>query len=101
MDGDNAREMVCYLVHVLLYDVLGHLQAKRHAQELVPATMHVKSSQVARLLIKVDAPEAVLSTELAEACSTTEPMKNLLKDQGLVVLLNYGLVQVLRVEADT
>ena len=49
-NGDNAREKVCYLVHAYLKDVLGHLQADRHAQELVPAMMCVKSGQVGRLL---------------------------------------------------
>ena len=42
MNGGNAGEMVCYLVHVHLKDILGHLQAKRHAQEPVPAMMCVK-----------------------------------------------------------
>ena len=57
--------------------------------------MCVKGGQVGRLPMKVDAPEAILSIQLAEACSTIEPMRNLLKSWGLVVLLNYGLVQVL------
>ena len=61
MYGNNAGEMVSYLVCAHLKDVLGHLQAERHAQELVPATMSVKSGQVGRLFIKVNAPEAILS----------------------------------------
>ena len=46
------------------------------------------------LLIKVDAAEAIISIQLTEACSTNEVMGNLLKDWGLVVLSNNGLVQV-------
>ena len=44
-------------------------------QEPVPATVCVKSGQVGRLLVELDAPEAVLSTQLTEACSTIEPMR--------------------------
>ena len=46
MYGNYAREMVCYLVHVHLGDVMGHLHAKRHMQELIPATMGIESGQV-------------------------------------------------------
>ena len=41
MNGDNARETVCYLVHVHLKDILGHLQAEGHMQEPVPAMVSV------------------------------------------------------------
>ena len=75
MNGDNTREMVHYLVYVHLKNILGHLQAKRHAQEPVPVIMCVKCGQVGRLLIKVDAPEAIPSIQLAEACSITEPKR--------------------------
>ena len=101
VNGDNAGETVCYLVHAHLKDVLGLLWAKRHVRELVPATMCVKSGQVGRLLVEVDAPEAVLSVQCTEACSTIEPMRNLLEGWGPVVLSNNGLVQVLWVEVDT
>ena len=37
MYGNNAGEIVCYLVHVHLKDLLGHLQTERHVQEPVPA----------------------------------------------------------------
>ena len=56
MYGNNTNETVCYLVHSHLKDILGHLQAKRHVQELVPVTMSVKGGQVGRLFIKVYAP---------------------------------------------
>ena len=79
MNGDNAGEMVHCLVHVHLKDIFGHLQAKQHAQEPVPAMMCVKDGQVGRLLIEVDAPEAILSIQLTETCSTIEPKRNLLK----------------------
>ena len=46
MNDNNAAEMVHYLVHVHLKDILGHLQAERHAQEPVPVMMHVESGQV-------------------------------------------------------
>ena len=62
--------------------------------------MYAKGGQVGRLLIEVDAPEAVLSIQLAEACSTIELMRNLLKSWGLVVLSNHGLVQVHRFKVD-
>ena len=51
MYGDNAGEMVCYLDHAHLKDILGHLQTKRHAQELVPATMSVKCGQVGKFFV--------------------------------------------------
>ena len=62
--------------------------------------MCIKSGQVGRPLTEVDTPEAVLSIQLPEACSTIEPMRNLLKGQGLVVLSNYGFVEVLRIKED-
>ena len=46
MDGDIAREMVCYQVHAHLEEILGHLQTKLHAQESVPTTGGVKDGQV-------------------------------------------------------
>ena len=52
--------------------------------------MCVKCGQVRRFLIKVDAPEATLSIQLTEACSTVEPMRNL-EVGSLVVLSNNGL----------
>ena len=61
-------------------------------QEPVPLTMGVKSGQVRRLLIEVDAPEAILNIQLAEACNTVELMRNVLEDGSLVVFLNNGLV---------
>ena len=65
-----AREMVCCLVHLHLKDILGHLQTKWHMQELVPTMMGIKCGQVQRLLIEVNAPEAVLSIWLTEAGNT-------------------------------
>ena len=47
-----------------------------------------------------DAPEAILSIQITEACSTIEPMGNLLEGGSLVVFTNNGLVQVLWIEAD-
>ena len=69
-------------------------------QELVPAMVFGESGQVRRFLIKVDAPEAIHSIQLAEACSTIELMRNLLEG-GSLVLSNSGLVQVLWIEANT
>ena len=46
MAVDNAREAVCYLVHVHLEDILGHLQTKGHTQEPIPAIVGVKGGQV-------------------------------------------------------
>ena len=46
MYSNYARETVCNLVHAHLEDVLGHLQGKRHMQELIPATMDTESGQV-------------------------------------------------------
>ena len=101
MDGNNAREKVCYLVHAHLKDILGHLQAKRHAQEPIPDTMCVEGGQVGGFLIEVDAPEPILSVQLTETCSPIEPMRNFLKGWGLLVLSNCGLLQVLRIKAHT
>ena len=92
--------MVHYLVHAHLKDVLRHHQAERHVQEPVPAMMYIKSGQMGRLLIEVDAPEAILCVQLTEACSTIQPMRNLLKGWGLVVISNNGLVQVIWVKTD-
>ena len=69
-----------------LKDVLGHLQAKRHVQEPVSTMMHVEGGQVRRFLIQVDAPETILSVQLAESCGTIELMRNLCKGGSLVVL---------------
>ena len=44
VNDNNAGEIVCYPVHAHLKDVLGHLQAKRHAQEPVPDMMCKKTS---------------------------------------------------------
>ena len=92
VNGNNAGEMVHYLVHVHLKNVLGNLQAKSHAQELVTAMMHVKGGKVGRLLVKVDAPEAVLSIQFTEVCGTIDLMQNLLEGGSFVVLSNNGLV---------
>ena len=43
VNGNNAREAVSYLVHAHLKDILRHFQAKRHAQEPVPAMVCFKS----------------------------------------------------------
>ena len=92
MYGNNTREMVCYLVPAHLKDVLGHLQAKRYAYELVPATMSVKSGQVQRLFIEANAPEAIFSVQLTEACSTVQLMRNLLEGRDFIVLSLNDLV---------
>ena len=39
-------------------------------QEMVPVMMHAKGGQVWRLLTEVDAPEAIFSVKLTEACSS-------------------------------
>ena len=52
------------------------------------------------MLIEVDTPEAILSTQLTETSSTVEAVRNLFWCWGRVILLNYGLVLVLRVKAD-
>ena len=93
INGDNAGETVSYLVHVHLKDILGHLQAKRHAQEPMPATMCVKSGQVGRLLIEMYAPEAVLRIQLAEAFSTIELMRNL---PNVLIPEGYGVCMLTR-----
>ena len=41
-----AKNMVCYLVHSHLKDILGHFQTKRHMQEPVSAMMGIKHGQV-------------------------------------------------------
>ena len=64
MDGDNAREMVHYLVHTYLNDVLGHLQTKEHVQKSVPAMVSVECGQVGGFLIEVYAPEPSLASSL-------------------------------------
>ena len=46
MDGNNARKVVCHLVHVHLKDVLGHLQTEEHVQEPISTMMDVKGDQV-------------------------------------------------------
>ena len=51
MYHDNAREMVCRLIHSHLKDLLGHFQTERHMQELVSATMGVEHGQIQRFLI--------------------------------------------------
>ena len=73
--------------------------SQMHMQEMVPATMGIECGEVQRLLIQVDASEAIHSVKLAEACGSTEAVRNLLKGRGFIMLSHYGLVQVLRVEA--
>ena len=46
MYHNNAGEMVCCLIHLHLTDILGHVQTKWHMQEIVSATMGVKSGQI-------------------------------------------------------
>ena len=48
----------------------------------------------------MDVPETILGIQLAEACCTTEVIRNLTEGWGLLVLSNDGLIQVIRVEAD-
>ena len=49
------------MVHAHLKDILEHLKTEWHMQEPVSTMIGIKHSQEQRLLIKVDAPEAVLS----------------------------------------
>ena len=46
MYWDNARDMVCFLVHSHLKDVLGHLQTRGHKQEPISAMMGIESGQI-------------------------------------------------------
>ena len=71
MNGNNARELVHYLVHAHLKDVLGHPQTEGHVQEPVCAMEGFQGGQVGGFLLEVYAPEAILSIQLAEASSTT------------------------------
>ena len=48
----------------------------------------------------MDAPEAILTVQLTEACSTTKLMRDLVKGRGFLMLSHYGLVKVLRIEAN-
>ena len=70
MYGNNAGEMVRYLVHAHLKDVLGPLQTKGHAQEPVPAILGTECGQVGRLLIEMYAPGTVVCIQLTEADGT-------------------------------
>ena len=81
--------------HSHLKDVLGHLQTKWHAQEPVPATVGIKHGQVGRSIIKLYAPEAVFSIQLAEAGSTSEQMRDLIEHRGIIMLSNNALIKVL------
>ena len=90
--GSNTQQTVHYLVHAHLNDVLGNLQDKRHVQELVPAMMSVKSDHIRRLFIELNAPEAIFSIQLTEACSTMRSMRNLLKGRSFIVPLHNCLV---------
>ena len=46
MDGYDTRKTVSDLVHVHLKDVLAHLQAKGHVQQMVPPSMGVEGHHV-------------------------------------------------------
>ena len=48
----------------------------------------------------MNAPEAIFTIQLTEACSSIKSMINLLKGGNLVVLSHNGLIQVLWVKAD-
>ena len=93
--------MVHYLVLVHLENVLGYLQAERHMQELIPATMSIENCQVWWTLIEVNAPEDILCIQLTEAGSTAKSMGDLIEGKGLIMLSHYGLLQVLWVKAYT
>ena len=95
MNGNNARQTVCCLVHPYLKDIMGHLQTEKHAQEVVPAMMGIECGQVGRFLIELYAPEAVLSIQLNEAGSTTESMRDLIKGRGFIMFSHNGLVEIL------
>ena len=63
--------------------------------------MNVKCGQVGRPFLKVNAPEAIFSIQLTEACGTVKSMRNLLEGRAFVMLLHNGLVHGLGVETDT
>ena len=46
MNGNNAGQAVCCLVHLHLKDILGHLQTKWHIWEPIPSMMGIKGGQV-------------------------------------------------------
>ena len=95
MYSNNTGETVCCLVHVHLKDILGHVQIEWHVQEMVGTECH----QVERFLIKVDAPETILSIQLTEAGIMTEPVRDLVKCRGFIMLSHNGHVMVLWVKA--
>ena len=43
---NNARKMVCCLVHFHLKDILEHIQTEEHMQEPVSAMVHVEGGQI-------------------------------------------------------
>ena len=45
-NDDYAWETVCFLFHLHLKDVLGHLQSKWHMQEPIPTMMHLEHGEV-------------------------------------------------------
>ena len=61
--------------------------------------MGVKSGQVWRFLIKVDAPEATFVSWLVEGVGTIESLRNFIEGWGLVMLSNYRLVEVSGIDA--
>ena len=63
MDGNDTGEMVSYLVHLHLEDVLAHLHSEMHAQELILPFVGLECCKVGVLLIQVYNQKAVLSFE--------------------------------------
>ena len=51
VDHNDARETVCFLVHLHLKDILGHPQTKWHMQEPISVMMHIEGGQIQRFLI--------------------------------------------------
>ena len=68
MYGNKAGEMVCYLVHAHLKDILGHLQTEGHVQELVPAMVSVEGHQV--------------KTSHQGVCSRSHPLHHLTNERS-------------------
>ena len=62
-------------------------------QETVPAMMGIEHGQIGRLLIKVNAPDAILSIQLTEAGSTTESLRDVIQSRGFILLSHNGLVK--------
>ena len=60
----DSWEAICYVVHVYLEDVLGHLESKWHVKEAVTSLVCTKCGDIGRRGFQVNAQNTTLALSL-------------------------------------